>query len=69
MSGRTLLCLAPCWVYLADNVTHYHFKGNTFSYEIEQWLVGRLQFNATFSTKRLYRALQKLKSVKEFYFI
>jgi len=30
---------------------------------------GWLEFNSTFSTKRLYRALQKLKFVKEFYFI
>jgi len=28
-----------------------------------------LEFNVTFSTKRLYRALQKLQFVKEFYFI
>jgi len=31
-------------------------------------VVGWLEFNGTFSTKRLYRALQKLKFV-EFYFI
>jgi len=32
-------------------------------------LVGWLEFNSTFSTKKLHRALRKLKFVKQFYFI
>ena len=42
---------------------------NQITVAVAGWLVSWLEFNGTFSTKRLYRALQKLKFVKEFYFI
>jgi len=36
--------------------------------KVQGW-VGSLEFDGTFSTKRLYRALQKSQFVKDFYFV
>jgi len=36
---------------------------------VHGWSVGWLEVNGSFSTKRLYRAVQKLKFVKDFFIV